>query len=128
MVMGKHKGSRFENVTLNDLRKKFGHTSAWKTKGSGNADDDKGDIVFLNKYMLELKHHKSFSLPQLKRFFKKLDEEAVKENLEPILVFKMNHRPTLMIGYAKFRHHEVEYPSILPFEYWLREIKRFNEL
>lgn len=100
----KAKGNKFENDVLRQCRAI--DRMSYKTLGSGNAKDDKGDIVFKN-YLIECKHEKDFTDGKLAKYFKKVSEEAFDRSKEsffgckPLLVFKTNRRrPMVMFTFT----------------------------
>jgi len=121
----KAKGNKFENDVLRQCR--VIHPASYKTLGSGNSKDDKGDIVFKN-YLIECKHMKDFTDGQLKGFFKKVSAEAmqrlidrggdIKEGLTPLLVFKKNQRrPQVMFTFTN------PHPIFMYWDEFLEDLK-----
>lgn len=109
----KRKGNSFENKILRELRKI--HPDTYKALGSGNAKDDKGDIIF-GRYLIECKHHKRFSRNELQKYFEKVDREADSAEKIAVLVFKENRRDTMVLTWGD-RQEQVMYY----FDNWLNE-------
>jgi Holliday junction resolvase len=114
----KAKGGSFENVILRQLRKVY--PDAYKTIGSGNASDDKGDIIFKH-YCIECKHHCDFTDGIIDKFWEKIIKEAETHNKQPALVYKTNRRKPLVMfnNYVKGRPIRV----MMYFDEWLEEQK-----
>ena len=97
----KAKGNKFENEVLRQCRAIY--PGSYKTLGSGNAKDDKGDLVF-GKYLIECKHMKDFTDGDLSRFFAKVKSEAdgrLEFGWIPLVVFKKNRRrPMVMFTFT----------------------------
>ena len=89
MVMSKAKGNLFENDLMKQCRTV--NKDSYRTIGSGNSSDDKGDIIF-GDYMIEAKHHKDFTDAELEGYFKKVEKEAQDFGKIPLVVFKVNRR------------------------------------
>lgn len=94
MVKSKQKGNAFENKILKELRTI--DPMSHRTIGSGNSKDDKGDIAFRN-YLIELKHHKSFTDGEIEKYWQKIKKEARAANKYPLLIYKENRRKTLVM-------------------------------
>jgi hypothetical protein len=90
----KAKGNKFENEIL--MQCKEIDPKAHKTLGSGNSDKDKGDIVFLH-FLIECKHMKDYTDTTLHNFFRKVKQEAEDRGMWPLLVFRRNHRRTMVM-------------------------------
>lgn len=101
MVSSKGKGNRYENIILKQL--KVLEPMTHKTLGSGNSKDDKGDIRFPG-LLIEVKHHKKFSKGLLDKFWVKIVEEAKAEGIEPLLLYKENFKPAMVMFYADKEH------------------------
>lgn len=86
----KTKGNRFENQIYDLLREK----GYWvrKNKGSGNAEDNKGDLETKN-LLIECKHHKSVTIKQVNEWMNKIYTEALPLGKYPILLVKENYKP-----------------------------------
>jgi hypothetical protein len=95
----KAKGNKFENEVLRQCREIL--PTSYKTLGSGNAKDDKADIVF-GKYLIECKHEKDFTDGKLAKYFAKVTSEANERgNCIPLLIFKTNRRrPMVMFTFT----------------------------
>ena len=89
MVMGKHKGSKWENKIYDDVRDRG--VFIRKNKGSGNASDNKGDLETIN-LLIECKHYKKVTDKQVKMWFAKILKEALEINKFPILIVKENYQ------------------------------------
>jgi len=85
----KTKGARFENKVYKDLRKVMPDIKL--TIGSGNSESD-SDLVS-NDFVMELKHYKTLSDNQIKKFWKKVALEAEQHNKQPVLIYKVNYQP-----------------------------------
>ena len=93
MVKPKAKGNKWENFIYDDIRK-LGY---WirKQKGSGCADDNKGDLETYN-LLIECKHHKKVSDKQISFWMNKIYEEALAEKKNPLLIIKINYKPAMV--------------------------------
>lgn len=96
MVMGKHKGNKFELKIFKDLRQ-YSPTLK-RTIGSGSSEDD-ADLID-DKFIIECKHYKSLNESQIIKFWKKLVNEAYKINKTPVLVYKENNQPIKAVTWA----------------------------
>jgi Holliday junction resolvase len=107
----KAKGNLFENDILRTLRTI--HPDTYKTLGSGNSKDDKGDIIF-QQYCIECKHHKDFSDGLIDSFWEKIIEEAKTHNKQPALIYKTNRRRPIVMLLNEFGYRYMMY-----FDEWL---------
>ena len=89
--MGKRKGTTFENKIYKILRDVDINTK--RTLGSGSSDEA-ADIHFKN-YVIECKHYAQITDAMLDKWFKKLIKS--KGNKDPIVIFKQNHRHTMVM-------------------------------
>ena len=110
MVIGIHKGNKFELLIYKDLRM-LGHCK--RTIGSGSSDEP-GDILF-EKYAIECKHYKQVRWTWLHKVWKKLEKETKEYNkmysntyillegkraddhFEPIIIFRQNREPIMVM-------------------------------
>ena len=91
----KTKGSRYENKVYKELREVMPDIKL--TIGSGNSESD-SDLVS-DDFVMELKHYKTLSDNQIKKFWKKVSLEAEQHNKQPILIYKVNYQsPKVMIN------------------------------
>ena len=93
----KAKGNLAENNMLRLFRTIL--PDSYKTLGSGNAKDDKGDIIF-GPFCDECKHHKSFSKSEIDKYWVKIVEEAKSHKKEPLLVCKENNKEAVVYFYS----------------------------
>lgn len=84
----KSKGNKFENQVYDEIR----GLGYWirKNKGSGNADDNKGDLETYN-LLIECKHHKGVTDKQIMEWMEKIYTEATNVNKFGILIVKENY-------------------------------------
>jgi hypothetical protein len=122
MVNGKHKGSAFENKVLKEIREVV--EIAYKSLGSGNTKDEKGDII-TRCFMIECKHHRTFTDRELDKYWVKLTKEAAVEKKEPILIFKENRREALVMFYD---HYRLTYKAMMRYTDWLAYLKEKGEM
>jgi len=89
----KAKGNRFENQVYDEIRK-LGY---WvrKNKGSGNAEDNKGDLETYN-LLIECKHHKKATPKLILNWMNKIYREAIAVDKYPILIVKENYKAPLV--------------------------------
>jgi len=87
----KAKGNAAESVVMRALREFF--PDSHRSIGSGNSwhVDDQGDVV-AGSYLVEVKHHASFSRPELQRYWLKVIKEAEGAKKFPLLVYKENRK------------------------------------
>jgi len=91
----KRKGNTFENKMYKKLRDIIPDIKL--TIGSGNSESD-SDLIS-NEFLFELKHYKSFSDNQIKRFWKKVSKESNQHEKKPVLIYKENYKkPKVMIN------------------------------
>ena len=123
MVHSKHKGNAFENKILEDLREKFGYNSCHKTLGSGNSKDDKGDLVFLGKYLIECKHHKELRWKKLSEIWSKIKRESTNMRIEaePIVIYRENRQPIMVM--SLFNYNGKKLRAITSYNLWKQSIK-----
>jgi hypothetical protein len=115
----KAKGNKFENDVLRQCRKIA--PESYKTLGSGNSKDDKGDIVFKN-WLIECKHMKDLTDGDLCKFFAKVSHEASqREDFHPLLVFKKNRRRTMVM--FRFLNIEDAHPAFMYWDDFLEHIE-----
>lgn len=122
--MGKRKGGVFENRILDNLRKEFGYDSVHKTKGSGNTKDDKGDLVFMRKYLIECKHYKKLSWRDLDNFWIKIRDEAKHMNKVPIIIYRENRQPIMVMCLVIINENLVRVQTL--YNLWKQTICKFE--
>jgi hypothetical protein len=122
MVNGKHKGGNFENKVLKDLRGVV--EIAYKSLGSGNTSDEKGDIV-TRRFMIECKHHRTFTDGEIDKYWIKLITEAEKEKKEPILIAKENRKDAVVYFWDYTR---ATYRISMRYTHWLAYVKEKGEM
>lgn len=108
---GKRKGNKFENKVYDDIRAKG--VLVRKNKGSGNAEDNKGDLE-TNGLLIECKHYKKVNDKMIDSWMKKIFNEAIPLEKYPILIVKENYIPARVYYYNKDR--EISY---LSYDFWL---------
>lgn len=109
--MGKHKGSRFENKIYDDIRKE--NILVRKNKGSGNAEDNKGDLETQN-LLIECKHYKKVTDKMVNNWMQKIYNESSPLGKYPILIVKENYVPIKV--YYLDKNMQILY---LEYSYWL---------
>ena len=135
-MLGKHKGNRFENLIFRDLDSKG--LPVRKTLGSGSPEDQAGDLLLWAnkiKYAIECKHHKSFRWKELNQYFDKLKREiypiaknmkdavdGMKRNIEPILIFRENRQPIMVMTVANVNGKTMR--CIVSYNLWKQTLKR----
>ena len=91
----KRKGSTWELKVYKELRPILPDIKL--TIGSGNSESD-SDLVS-DHFIMELKHYKTLSDIQLRKFWKKVVKEAEQHNKQPVLIYKENYKtPKVMIN------------------------------
>ena len=117
----KHKGSRFESLIQKKLRELV--PEACRTMGSGCSKDEKGDIRNFRLRLIECKHYKKITWGMLIGWWEKIKIEAVQENLQPVLIYKEDRQPIMVMERFWDREH------ILEFETWIDEVikREMNE-
>jgi hypothetical protein len=91
----KSKGNRYENQVYKELREVLPDIKL--TIGSGNSESD-SDLVS-DHFVMELKHYKTLSDNQIKKFWAKVSSEAQQHNKQPVLIYKENYKvPKVMIN------------------------------
>lgn len=115
MVIGIHKGNKFELMIYKDLRTISDKCK--RTIGSGSSDEP-GDIIF-NHYVIECKHLKVVRWVMLTKFWKKLNAQCREEvkgfygksavglMKEPVIVFRQNREPVMAMFLTKVNGHDV---------------------
>lgn len=88
------KGKRLEDHVAEQIRNKGIDLKAYRSHGSGNTNNEKGDIwtsmmVLGQNAGIECKNHKTLAIPEWWRQTKKLESLG----REPMLVFKMDLEP-----------------------------------
>ena len=122
LVLGKRKGNSFENKILGDLRDTFGYECAHKTKGSGNAEDDRGDIIFKERYIIECKHHKDMPWSKLTHIWNKLKKECEQMDLlmkakpEPVVIYRVNRQPIMVLTYVYIKERKTR--GVICYDVW----------
>ncbi len=92
----KDKGNRFELKMLRKLREIW--PDLHRTIGSGSAKDESADAKSNTcPYLFEFKHHKRLSKKQLHDFFDKVCDEAKEHKKVPVLIYKENNRPIIVV-------------------------------
>lgn len=108
MVMGKHKGNRFELLIYKELRE-IG--SAKRTIGSGSSDEP-GDILFTKNntgYAIECKHYKSVDWKLLNRWWTKIVNETkdFDASFNPVIVYRENRKPIMVMWLGEFNGKKI---------------------
>ena len=110
-AMGKHKGNRYENKIYDELRKR--NVFVRKSKGSGNAEDNKGDLE-TNNLLIECKHYKKVTDKLIVKWMQKIYNEAIPIGKYPLLIVKENYKEPRVYYYNK--DMEISY---LTYQFWL---------
>lgn len=114
----KAKGNSFENKIYDDVRAK-GYFIR-KNKGSGNAEDNKGDLE-TNNLLIECKHHKKVTEGMVIKWMDKILLEAKPLDKYPILIVKENYTP-IKVYYLKSDNTSKEYTMYyMDYNTWLNE-------
>ena len=115
------KGNPFEYDTAYSLQK--GGYSAERIDDNSKGIDIIATSPRLFKYYIECKRHKAFGWNQLVAMFKKTEEIAKKNDPSacPLLVFKANLQPTLVMYRALDSYSVVPFDYYFPFEWNKRE-------
>jgi len=108
---GKHKGNRWENLLYDTLRKK--NVFVRKSKGSGNAEDNKGDLE-TNNLLIECKHYKKVTDKMIVKWMQKIYNEAMPLEKYPLLIVKENYKEPRVYYYDK--NMEINF---LTLDFWL---------
>jgi hypothetical protein len=109
----KTKGNRYENHVYDTIRKQ----GIWvrKSKGSGNAADNKGDLETFNT-LIECKHYKKATDKLVSKWFLKVRNEAIAIDKFPLLFVKENYK-TPMVYYTL--NPSSTTLSKMPFDEWM---------
>jgi len=111
----KNKGSQFEIRIWKDLKKI--DPRCHRTCGSGSSPDDKGDISYKN-YRIECKAHKRLSIKKIDSFWEKICDEAEGVKGIPLLIFKENHKPALVMSWQYVCHPITSWHTIRFLQYY----------
>lgn len=116
----KHKGSRFESLIQKRLREIV--PEACRTMGSGCSKDEKGDLRNFMDRLIECKHYKVVTWGMLMNWWEKIVEEAEGEGLTPVLIYKQNRQP-IMVMEMWYSVNDLDLLHIMLFEEWLQRMK-----
>lgn len=94
MVKSITKGHGFKNKIYKDLLKNTSHVRA--TIGSGSSMGD-ADIELYGKYVIEIKHVSKITEAFLKKSFNKVEIESNRLDKEPVLIYKGNYLPIMVM-------------------------------
>jgi len=118
----KAKGSKYETIIL--LRLREIDPKAFRTMGSGNSKNDLGDIQFRN-YIIEAKHYRTISFGQLfgkNGWWSKICVEGILTNKIPLLVYRQNNQPDMLITKSTLG----DFPVFYLFSDWLKIERNFG--
>jgi len=103
----KSKGNKFENKIYKDLREII--PSLKLTIGSGNSEAD-ADLIS-NQFIIECKHYKKVTPKLIDRWCKKLLRDAKQQKTfkTPLLIYKQNYKPTMVVRLSNFNEYRQEY-------------------
>lgn len=108
---GKRKGNKFENKVYDDIRSK--RVMVRKNKGSGNAEDNKGDLE-TSDLLIECKHYAKITDKQIAGWMQKIYEEALPLEKYPLLIAKANNTPAKVYYFNK----DMEI-CFMSYDFWL---------
>ena len=109
----KQKGNKFETEVMHKLREL--EPAVARTSGSGSSYRDKGDLINFRNYLIEAKHHKTVTWGKIMRWWHKIKKEAKTMNKTPLLIYKQNYQPTMVVENIFDNKHI----HIVPFDDWL---------
>ena len=114
----KQKGTKFEKLVYDKLKPYF--PEILRVYGSGATKESKGDLI-TNKYLFELKHHKSISDKEMNDWFNKLKEQAEEKLKLPVLVFRTHRSPIKVMMNHNFLDTNFRVVALL--DDWLKGLK-----
>lgn len=116
MVVGIRKGGSFELKIYKDLRKDYNNVR--RTIGSGSSDEVADIILKIadKDYSIECKHIKQVKWYMLNKFWRKLRYSIGNHNLIPIIVFRQNREPIMVMCIMKCNNKNVR--GITSYNIW----------
>ena len=127
-MSSKSKGNRFELKMLRKLRELW--PDLHRTIGSGSAKDESADAIgVVCPYLFEFKHRKRINKKDIDRFFSKLRQDVINEDIEkrPILIYKEDFRPVMVVRECWIASMNAPVPVIEFFDDWFNRQKRYHD-
>jgi len=123
---GKKKGGKFETEVYKYLRNNVDYRECKKTLMSGGSDES-SDITLILKdgitFVIECKRYKRVGHTLIEKWWKILLEECEGTQSKPILVFKENAEPAVVV---EFFLHDIRHA--LYFEHWVSLLPKKDNL